>query len=119
MDQIRLIPGWYKGALAVVAFSMLVAFGPESSASTRLKTLSSCSLDFRTNDRDWGHVNDFWTFNVTGLYSLTSIQEPGFFGKLAIGASRSVDHLLNPRCQHSIKDWTQGDCPRIFWTTID
>src|SRR5438046_7800341 len=48
----------------------------ERSASTSLKTLSTAEADFRANDRDWNHVNDFWTFNVCGLYSLTSCAVP-------------------------------------------
>src|SRR6187200_2751190 len=40
----------------------------ERSASTSLKTLSSAEADFRANDRDWNHVNDFWTGDVSGLY---------------------------------------------------
>src|SRR6187455_327077 len=42
----------------------------ERNASTSLKTLSSAEADFRSNDRDWNHVNDFWTANVAGLYTM-------------------------------------------------
>jgi prepilin-type N-terminal cleavage/methylation domain-containing protein len=44
----------------------------ERNASTSLKTLTSAEADFRANDRDWNHVNDFWTANVSGLYTMTS-----------------------------------------------
>ena len=44
----------------------------ERNSSTSLKTLSSAEADFRANDRDWNHVNDFWTANVSGLYTMTS-----------------------------------------------
>lgn len=44
----------------------------ERNASTSLKTLTSAEADFRANDRDWNHVNDFWTGNVSGLYTMTS-----------------------------------------------
>jgi len=44
----------------------------ERNASTSLKTLASAEADFRANDRDWNHVNDFWTFDIRGLYTLTS-----------------------------------------------
>jgi hypothetical protein len=44
----------------------------ERNASTSLKTLASGEADFRANDRDWNHVNDFWTADVKGLYTLTS-----------------------------------------------
>jgi len=44
----------------------------ERNASTSLKTLTSAEADFRANDRDWNHVNDFWTGDVKGLYTMTS-----------------------------------------------
>jgi len=44
----------------------------ERNASTSLKTLTSAEADFRANDRDWNHVNDFWTANINGLYTMTS-----------------------------------------------
>jgi len=44
----------------------------ERNASTSLKTLTSAEADFRANDRDWNHVNDFWTANISGLYTMTS-----------------------------------------------
>lgn len=43
----------------------------ERSASSSLKTLGSAEVDLRANDRDANKVNDFWTFNVKGLYTLT------------------------------------------------
>lgn len=49
----------------------------ERNASTSLKTLSSAEADFRANDRDWNHVNDFWTANVSGLYTMTSAAMSG------------------------------------------
>src|SRR5436189_3016015 len=52
----------------------------ERSASTSLKTLSTAEADFRANDRDWNHVNDFWTFNVSGLYTMTSAAVSGNAG---------------------------------------
>src|SRR5438094_4854675 len=44
----------------------------ERSAATSLKTLTTAEADFRANDRDWNHVNDYWTGDVKGLYTLTS-----------------------------------------------
>jgi len=49
----------------------------ERSASTALKTLSSAEADFRSNDRDWNHENDFWTADVKGLYTMTSAKVRG------------------------------------------
>jgi len=41
-------------------------------ASTVLKTLSCAEADLSSNDRDWNHVNDFWTGDVKSLYTMTS-----------------------------------------------
>jgi hypothetical protein len=49
----------------------------ERNTSTSLKTLSSAEADFRANDRDWNHVNDFWTGDVKGLYTMTSAKVRG------------------------------------------
>lgn len=49
----------------------------ERNASTSLKTLASAEADFRSNDRDANHVNDFWTGDVKGLYTMTSAAIPG------------------------------------------
>jgi hypothetical protein len=49
----------------------------ERNASTSLKTLSSAEADFRANDRDWNHVNDFWTGDVKGLYTMTGAKVRG------------------------------------------
>ena len=52
----------------------------ERNASTSLKTLTSAEADFRANDRDWNHVNDFWTADVKGLYTMTSAAVTGAVG---------------------------------------
>jgi Tfp pilus assembly protein PilE len=44
----------------------------ERNASSTLKTFSSAEADFRANDRDGNGVTDYWTANVSGLYTLTS-----------------------------------------------
>jgi prepilin-type N-terminal cleavage/methylation domain-containing protein len=49
----------------------------ERNASTSLKTLTSAEADFRSNDRDWNHVNDFWTADVKGLYTMSSAAVAG------------------------------------------
>lgn len=40
----------------------------EREASAALKGLPRAEADFRANDRDWNHVNDFWTGDVAGLF---------------------------------------------------
>ncbi|HLY75639.1 MAG TPA: hypothetical protein VKU80_16070 [Planctomycetota bacterium] len=47
-------------------------YNGERSSSTTLKTLTSAEADFRANDRDWNRINDFWTADVKGLYTMTS-----------------------------------------------
>jgi hypothetical protein len=44
----------------------------ERDAMATLKMLSAVEADFRANDRDWNHVNDFWTGDVAGLYYIKS-----------------------------------------------
>jgi prepilin-type N-terminal cleavage/methylation domain-containing protein len=61
----------------------------ERSAATSLKTLSTAEADFRANDRDWNHVNDFWTFNVCGLFTLTSAAVSG-----SAGANSTTDPAI-------------------------
>jgi prepilin-type N-terminal cleavage/methylation domain-containing protein len=41
----------------------------ERNASASLKTLCTSNADFRTNDRDGNHVNDYWTRDVSGLFT--------------------------------------------------
>lgn len=45
----------------------------ERSAATSLKTLASAEVDFRSNDRDGNRLNDFWTADVSGLYSIAPV----------------------------------------------
>jgi len=44
---------------------------------TSLKSLACAQADFRANDRDWNHVNDFWAGDVKGLYTMTSAAVKG------------------------------------------
>jgi hypothetical protein len=48
---------------------------------SRLKMLTCAETDFRANDRDWNHVNDYWTGDVKSLYTLTSAAIPGTKGE--------------------------------------
>jgi prepilin-type N-terminal cleavage/methylation domain-containing protein len=45
----------------------------ERNASASLKTLTSASADFRSNDRDGNKINDFWTRDVCGLYGVCPV----------------------------------------------
>lgn len=59
-------------AIAVPGLMSSQRASNERLASNSLKALSSAEADFRANDRDWNHVNDFWTGDVKSLYTLTS-----------------------------------------------
>jgi hypothetical protein len=57
-------------SLGVVGFFHARRGSGERSVSTSLKTISTAEADFRANDRDGNHVNDFWTRDVQGLYGI-------------------------------------------------
>lgn len=69
--------------LAVVIIPMLLSptcrITYEHLAPSRLKTLASAEADFRANDRDWNHINDFWTGDVKGLYTMTGSSKSYMF----------------------------------------
>ena len=52
----------------------------EWSSVSKLRDLTSAEADFRANDRDWNHVNDYWTGDVKSLHTLTSAAIPGAKG---------------------------------------
>jgi len=41
----------------------------ERNASTSLKTIASAQFDFKSADRDWNDVKDFWRQDIAGLYA--------------------------------------------------
>jgi hypothetical protein len=41
----------------------------ERNASTSLKTIATAQFDFRSADRDWNDVKDFWRKDIAGLYA--------------------------------------------------
>jgi hypothetical protein len=44
----------------------------ERCASVSLRTLATAESDFRGCGGEWIHVDDFWTADITGLYTMTS-----------------------------------------------
>jgi hypothetical protein len=68
------------GAVVILFIAVIAVPGLLSSArasnersfTVSLKTLAAAEADFRANDRDWNHLNDFWTADVKGLYTMTS-----------------------------------------------
>jgi type II secretory pathway pseudopilin PulG len=67
-------------ALSVPSLASSQRASNERNASTSLKTLSSAEADFRANDRDQNRVNDFWTGDVKGLYTMTGAKVRGARG---------------------------------------
>ena|SRR5437868_2694623 len=82
-------------AIIAIAIPGLLSSGcrgsSERNASTTLKTLSTAEADFRANDRDWNHVNDFWTADVKSLYTMTSAAEKGAKGDSADPAIKLIE----------------------------
>ena len=80
----------------------------ERNASTSLKTVSTAQADFRSNDRDWNHVNDYWTYNLAGLYTMTSCATTGFAGAMPSRSSRrgSLCSLSCASCQSLFETMT-------------
>jgi len=71
------------GVIAAIAIPGLISTqrsSYERGASTSLKTIAVAEADFRTNDRDGNGVNDFWTFDVKGLYTMTNCAVAGKAG---------------------------------------
>jgi prepilin-type N-terminal cleavage/methylation domain-containing protein len=63
----------------------------ERNASTSLKTLCVAEADFKANDRDANKVNDYWTADVKGLYTMTSLITPGKSGGTTDPPLRLID----------------------------
>jgi hypothetical protein len=62
-------------SLTTIAFVATRRYSGERYASTTLKTISTAEADFRANDRDWNHVNDFWTRDIGGLWGIVPSNE--------------------------------------------
>ncbi len=78
-------------ALGIVGLHSSQQASNERNASTSLKTLTSAEADFRANDRDWNHINDFWTADVKGLYTLTSCAVKGALNDATDPAIKLID----------------------------
>jgi len=78
-------------ALAVPGYLSSARASNERGASTTLKTLSTAEAEFRANDKDRNHVNDFWTADVKGLYTMTSAERPGTPGDAVDAAIKLIE----------------------------
>jgi hypothetical protein len=45
-------------------------FSNDRNAAVSLKTIASAQADFRSNDRDWNKVHDYWRDDIAGLYTV-------------------------------------------------
>jgi len=85
------VTGSIAAAIALIFLGNL--FSAQGQVSASLKNMESAEADFRANDRDWNHANDFWTGDVAGLYAMTSadLGKSGGRGaeKLTEGETRS------------------------------
>lgn len=66
----------------------------ERNASTSLKTVCVAEHDFRNNDRDGNMMNDFWTYDLKGLYTMTNTSVAGNAGGTVDPPLRLIDLSL-------------------------
>src|SRR5262245_54473205 len=82
------------GIIAALAIPGLISSQRSShqrNASTSLKTICVAEADFKANDRDANKVNDYWTADIKGLYTLTSLTATGNAGGTADPPLRLID----------------------------
>ncbi len=60
-------------ALAVPALMASQRSSNERSASSALKTVATAEADFKGNDRDGNRIRDFWTRDLSGLFTVCPI----------------------------------------------
>jgi hypothetical protein len=98
----------------------------ERTSTTSLKTLSTAESDFRANDRDWNHVNDFWTGDVKSFYTMTSSAAKGALGgtedppikliELSVAASDADGSLVEAGGENmSLSTFTVPSAKRGYW----
>lgn len=95
----------------------------ERNSSTSLKTLSSAEADFRANDREGNQVNDFWTYDVAGLYTLynwgdvgTGNEDPISMIELSAAAADSDPNPATPPGNYSpIHNYANVACKAGYW----
>jgi prepilin-type N-terminal cleavage/methylation domain-containing protein len=63
----------------------------ERNSSTSLRTICVAEADFKANDRDANKVADYWTADVKGLYTLTSLTTTGNGGGTTDPPLRLID----------------------------
>jgi prepilin-type N-terminal cleavage/methylation domain-containing protein len=70
----------------------------ERSASAALRSIATAQTDFRTNDRDGNHANDYWTGDLFALYALIPVpageSDPPSDDPSVTGAIRLIESSL-------------------------
>lgn len=78
-------------ALAIPGLISSQRSSHERNSSASLRTLCVAEADFKANDRESNKINDYWTADVKGLYTLTSLQTPGNAGGTVDPPLRLID----------------------------
>jgi len=89
----------------------------ERNASASMKTIASAQADFRSNDRDGNRITDYWTRDVTALFSLNPMQATGRPIKLidisvACADAFALAPIAGGPTQYSVAAVTSYDVPR-------
>ena len=111
-------------AIAITGFHQSGRASNERAAGAAMKTLTSAEADFRANDRDGNGVNDFWTGDVAGLYTLKNLRliEPELAaadGAPLLPLSRKPESRQGYRYQALVYDnSTKGDEKEYRQSTV-
>jgi len=81
----------------------------ERNSSTSLRTLCVAEADFKANDRDSNKVNDYWTADVKGLYTITSLQTVGNAGGTVDPPLRLIDLTIAAADTDGVTDPAGGE----------
>ncbi len=66
-----------------------------------MKTIATAQSDFRANDRDWNHANDYWRADIAGLYAF---EREGVAIKLIeLSVAAADDRPTIPMDRHAIR----------------
>jgi type II secretory pathway pseudopilin PulG len=109
-------------AIAVPGFLNSGRASNDRNAMATLRTLATAEADFRSNDRDGNHVNDFWTGDVAGLYCISpDSAQPGPRDAIKLielsTAGADSDPLNAPATPYgvSIREFTRSGPKARYW----
>ena len=78
----------------------------ERNASATLKTVSAGEMDFRGNDRDGNKIQDFWTRDLSGLYTLCPVGSTEPIKLIEIGMAGADSRPLGSAAANTAGDET-------------